>query len=51
VNKETINMLEGNLYEINNTKWHNVKNESSDNRIHLIVDIMPNDYVENIRFE
>ena len=51
VNKETVNMLEGNLYEINNTKWHNVKNESSNNRIHLIVDIMPNDYVENIRFE
>ena len=30
VNKETVNMLEGNLYEINNTKWHNVKNASSE---------------------
>jgi hypothetical protein len=50
VNNETVNMLEGNLYEINNTKWHNVKNLSYDNRIHLIVDIMPIEHTEKIRF-
>lgn len=51
VHGQTINMLEGNLYEINNIKWHNVKNISSENRIHLIIDVMPNLYTENIRFQ
>jgi len=51
VNNQTVNMLEGNLYEINNTKWHNVRNASSENRIHLIVDIMPNEHIANIRFQ
>lgn len=51
VNDQTVNMLEGNLYEINNTKWHNVRNASSENRIHLIIDIMPNEHTENIRFQ
>lgn len=50
VNNETVNMLEGNLYEINNTKWHNVKNLSSENRIHLIVDVMPIEHTGKIRF-
>jgi aspartyl/asparaginyl beta-hydroxylase (cupin superfamily) len=44
-------MLEGNLYEINNIKWHNVKNLSNENRVHLIVDVLPNEYTEKIRFE
>lgn len=51
VHGQTINMLEGNLYEINNTRWHNVRNMSSENRIHLIIDVMPNPYTENIRFQ
>lgn len=51
VNNETVNMLEGNLYEINNIKWHNVENKSSENRIHLIIDVMPNEHTENIRFQ
>lgn len=51
VNTQTVNMLEGNLYEINNTKWHNVKNLSIENRIHLIIDVLPNEYTGKIRFE
>jgi Aspartyl/Asparaginyl beta-hydroxylase len=51
VNNQTVNMLEGNLYEINNIKWHNVKNLSNENRVHLIVDVLPNEYTEKIRFE
>jgi hypothetical protein len=51
VNGQTVNMLEGILYEINNTKWHNVRNMSSENRIHLIVDVLPNEYTKKIRFE
>lgn len=51
VNTKTVNMLEGNLYEINNTKWHSVKNLSIENRIHLIIDVLSNEYTEKIRFE
>lgn len=51
VNNQTVNMLEGNLYEINNTKWHNVVNMSDENRIHLIIDILPNEYTDKITFE
>jgi hypothetical protein len=51
VNGQTVNMLEGNLYEINNTKWHNVKNFSIENRIHLIIDVLPNEHTGKIRFE
>lgn len=50
VNSQTVNMLEGNLYEINNIKWHNVKNLSPENRIHLIIDVLPNQYTGNVRF-
>lgn len=50
VNSQTVNMLEGNLYEINNIKWHNVKNLSPENRIHLIIDVLPNQYTSNVRF-
>lgn len=46
----TVNMTEGTLYEINNIKWHNVKNMSDQNRIHLIIDVLPNEYTHNIRF-
>lgn len=42
VNNTSINMLEGTCYEIDNTKVHSVNNNSSIDRIHLIVDIIPN---------
>jgi len=41
VGNETINMEEGVCYEINNTRQHSVDNNSSVDRIHLLLDIMP----------
>ena len=38
VGDETINMKEGELYEINNRHLHSVKNAASTNRVHLIMD-------------
>jgi hypothetical protein len=38
VHNETINMKEGNIWEINNERAHGVINASSEDRIHLIVD-------------
>ena len=41
VNGEKINMKEGECWEINNRKPHSVDNDSDKDRIHLLVDIMP----------
>lgn len=41
VNNEQINMKEGECWEINNRKPHSVDNNSNYDRIHLLVDIMP----------
>lgn len=41
VNNEKINMKEGQCWEINNRKPHSVDNDSSKDRIHLLIDIMP----------
>ena len=38
VGEETINMQEGELYEINNRRMHSVKNAGAANRVHLILD-------------
>lgn len=48
VNKDVGNMLAGGVYEINNSKIHNVFNHSSENRIHLIVDVMPEPFSLNV---
>lgn len=40
----TVNMKEGNIYEINNGMPHSVENKSNRNRVHLIIDILPNRY-------
>ena len=37
-----INMLEGECWEINNMKWHEVSNKSDKDRVHLLIDIIPN---------
>lgn len=37
----TVNMKAGTLYEINNTLPHSVENNSDQDRVHLILDIMP----------
>jgi hypothetical protein len=40
-----INMREGELWEINNMLRHEVQNPSSIDRVHLMVDIIPNEYL------
>jgi len=42
VGGEEINMQTGDLWEINNAAVHGVENHSGEDRIHLIVDWMPN---------
>ena len=37
-----VNMFEGECWEINNRKWHEVSNESNEDRVHLLIDIIPN---------
>lgn len=41
VNKETINMKAGECWEINNLKHHSVLNDSQEDRVHLLIDILP----------
>jgi hypothetical protein len=41
VNDEVKNMKEGECWEINNRKIHKVINRSSDERVHLLFDIIP----------
>jgi len=38
-------MKAGECWEINNSKSHFVKNEGSSNRVHLLIDIMPNSII------
>jgi hypothetical protein len=40
----------GRLYELNNINYHSVKNDGNENRIHLILDVLPEQYLEGIRF-
>jgi hypothetical protein len=40
----------GHAYELNNINYHSVVNGSKESRIHLIIDILPTEYTENIRF-
>jgi hypothetical protein len=48
VGSEKINMMVGECWEINNNRPHSVKNNSSVDRFHLIIDIMPNKEIGNI---
>lgn len=41
VNGETVNMKEGECWEINNLKPHSVLNDSDIDRVHLLIDIFP----------
>lgn len=40
VGKETINMREGQLTEINNRRMHSVRNDGPDDRVHLLLDFV-----------
>lgn len=48
VEGEKFFLQEGNVYELNNSKYHGVKNESDEARIHLLIDVMPNQHFETI---
>lgn len=41
VGSEKINMGVGECWEINNTRFHSVENNSNIDRVHLLIDIMP----------
>ena len=51
VDGERFTLEEGHLYELNNTKRHSVRNESSLDRVHLLVDMLPNDEAEVLYHE
>jgi len=44
VGQTTINMQVGKGYEINNSKWHYVSNNGTTDRVHLMIDLLPNNY-------
>lgn len=45
VNNESKNMQVGDCWEINNSLKHSVTNQGSTDRIHLLIDIMPNEFI------
>jgi len=45
VDGEKKNLKTGEIWEIDNTKLHKVENLSNEDRVHVIVDILPNDFV------
>ena len=47
---ETKHLELGKLYELNNINYHSVVNSSDTNRIHLIIDVLPEQYLEGIEF-
>jgi hypothetical protein len=48
VGGEKIHMKQGDCYEINNLKLHSVNNDSEYDRVHLLIDIMPDSEVKTI---
>lgn len=49
VNEEKIHMDKGECWEINNFKPHSVLNNGEEDRVHLLIDIMPRRYFENVK--
>ena len=45
IDGERINMKVGECWEINNSKVHHVTNNSNEDRVHLIIDILPKQYI------
>lgn len=45
IDKGLLNMHEGECWEINNMRYHEVINDSEEDRIHLLIDIIPNEYI------
>lgn len=51
VEDEKFFLQEGKAYELNNVKYHGVRNNSDETRIHLIVDVIPKEYLDKVIFE
>ena len=45
IDGESINMKVGECWEINNSRVHHVTNNSNEDRVHLIIDILPKQYI------
>ena len=45
VERRITNFQEGSIYEFNNSQRHSVENQSEEDRIHFIVDILPESYL------
>ena len=48
IDNNILNMKEGYLYELNNLLEHSVENNGDNDRIHLIIDIIPNSLIEQL---
>lgn len=48
IDGESKHIPEGECWEINNNKPHAVKNDGKEDRIHLLIDIVPNKYINPI---
>lgn len=46
VNKEPKHMRVGECWEINNSRLHSVENNGESDRIHLMIDILPNKFIK-----
>ena len=46
INTEEKNIKAGDCWEINNARLHGVRNNGTTDRIHLLLDIMPNKYIQ-----
>jgi hypothetical protein len=51
VDNEKFFLEKGHLYELNNVKYHGVRNESEEYRIHLIIDVIPTEHLDKVIFE
>ena len=47
---EARNLEVGKLYELNNINYHSVRYNGKDHRIHLLLDVLPEEYLQGIRF-
>lgn len=45
IDGESVHMKVGECWEINNSKVHHVTNNSNEDRIHMIIDILPKQYI------
>lgn len=48
---EAKHLEHGTAYELNNIKYHSVHNKSTENRVHLIIDILPKEYCGKLEYK